>query len=423
MNQPSPPEPELTPKTSSRRSKGAQRKPNRSLVPPAGWERRREPGSRRCGASRADHSCAPPCAASATQRGSRSARSTPSARSPNAPARTPGCHCPVRTTSTPTAARQWPATDSGARRASPADRRRCASWPPAPPAAWPGRCRWRTPEAGSSANIRRAGGSRPRPFLRQSCAASAAASGRSGRRSAIGRSPPRSVRWPAVSRSSGKWAPPEPAGRQAPRRRAPWFACCSYDLLRPWRGGEKALVNHLRQALPGRVHPILAIARYLALHPAGVRRQQEDPASYADRLLDRMGDEEDRKARFVAQLQKLILHGDAGQRIECGERLIHQQDLGLHRHTARNRDTLLHAARQHVRIGVAEVAQLETGDGLRRACACRLAVPTTGRFEREHHVAENGLPGQQLVELLKNHHPVRPRPAHWRAAHTPSYLL
>ena len=53
--------------------------------------------------------------------------------------------------------------------------------------------------------------------------------------------------------------------------------------------------------------------------------------------------------RVVPQLQQLFLHPAARQRVERRERLVHQQDLRLHRHRARDRDALLHAARQRVR--------------------------------------------------------------------------
>ena len=51
---------------------------------------------------------------------------------------------------------------------------------------------------------------------------------------------------------------------------------------------------------------------------------------------------------------QLFLHLAPGQRVEGGERLVHQQHRGLHGQRAGDGDALLHAAGQHVRIDVFE---------------------------------------------------------------------
>ena len=56
------------------------------------------------------------------------------------------------------------------------------------------------------------------------------------------------------------------------------------------------------------------------------------------------------KPTSLPQADQFLLHLAARQRVERGERLVHQQDLRLHRERARDRDALLHAAGQHVRI-------------------------------------------------------------------------
>ena len=63
-----------------------------------------------------------------------------------------------------------------------------------------------------------------------------------------------------------------------------------------------------------------------------------------------------REPRVLPELQQLLLHLAPRQRVERGEGLVHQQDVGLHRHGARNGDALLHAAGQRVRIGIGELA-------------------------------------------------------------------
>ena len=77
---------------------------------------------------------------------------------------------------------------------------------------------------------------------------------------------------------------------------------------------------------------------------AWMRRQQEDAVADLDRFRNRMGDEHQRKTGVGPELQQLFLHLPAGKRVERGERLVHQEHVRLHRHAARNRDALLHAA-------------------------------------------------------------------------------
>ena len=50
-----------------------------------------------------------------------------------------------------------------------------------------------------------------------------------------------------------------------------------------------------------------------------------------------------------ASAHELLLHDDAGLRVERAEGLVHQQHLGLEHIGARDRDALLHAARELVR--------------------------------------------------------------------------
>ncbi len=70
-----------------------------------------------------------------------------------------------------------------------------------------------------------------------------------------------------------------------------------------------------------------------------------------------MGDEEQGKAHVVPQLQQQLLHAAAGQRVQRGEGLIHQEHTRLHGQRAGNSHTLLHPARQLVWVRVGEPAQ------------------------------------------------------------------
>ena len=94
----------------------------------------------------------------------------------------------------------------------------------------------------------------------------------------------------------------------------------------------------------------------LGLHLPGMRAEQQNAVADPDRLGNRVRHEQHRELRVLPELQQLLLHLRARQRVERRERLVHQQDRGLHRHRARDGDALLHAAGQRVRIAVGELA-------------------------------------------------------------------
>jgi hypothetical protein len=144
-------------------------------------------------------------------------------------------------------------------------------------------------------------------------------------------------------------------------------------------------------------------------HTARMRRQHQDARADEDRLFDRMGDEHHRKMQLIPQRQQFLLHGAPRERVERGKRLVHQKDIRLERHGARNRDAHLHAAREHVRIDVAELGEF---DFLDRGVG---ALGGFGRGEfprylhRKQHILVDVLPGHQLLEFLEHHHAVGAR--------------
>ena len=82
------------------------------------------------------------------------------------------------------------------------------------------------------------------------------------------------------------------------------------------------------------------------LHLGRRVRQHDDAVGQVDRLVDVVRDEQDRDPELVAHPQHEVLEVAAGLRVDRGERLVHQQDRRLVGERARDRDALLHAARE-----------------------------------------------------------------------------
>src|ERR1043166_770681 len=176
--------------------------------------------------------------------------------------------------------------------------------------------------------------------------------------------------------------------------------------------GEQEVVDAAMQHLErGRADVAEAevIGVELGLDAARMRREHQDAAADEQRLLDRMRHEQYREADIVPQPAHLLLHLAPRQRIERRERLVHQQHGGLHRERARDRDALLHAAGEHVRMDVLETREVDLVEQRARVLDSFLARHAAIDQQREHDIAEHGLPRQELVEFLEHHHAVGAR--------------
>jgi hypothetical protein len=87
------------------------------------------------------------------------------------------------------------------------------------------------------------------------------------------------------------------------------------------------------------------------------RRHDDDARRQVDRLFHRVRDQHHRLALGLQHLQQQVLHGGARLRVQRAERLVHQQEFGLHRIGARQRQPLPHAAGQVLGIVVGEIGQ------------------------------------------------------------------
>jgi hypothetical protein len=90
----------------------------------------------------------------------------------------------------------------------------------------------------------------------------------------------------------------------------------------------------------------------------GPRRHHRDAVAQEDRLLDAVRDEDDRERGARRDARELLLQRHARLRVDRGERLVHEHDVGVVRERARDRDALLHAAGQLVRVLVLDAVEV-----------------------------------------------------------------
>ena len=72
-----------------------------------------------------------------------------------------------------------------------------------------------------------------------------------------------------------------------------------------------------------------------------------------------MGDEDHRALEHAPKRQQVVVEPEAGDLVERGERLVHQQQPRLGHQRARDRDAHLHAAGQFARIGRREIGKTD----------------------------------------------------------------
>src|SRR6218665_981501 len=177
---------------------------------------------------------------------------------------------------------------------------------------------------------------------------------------------------------------------------------------------ERGLLHHVLDARQ-RV-PALGLANGLdgddVPHRAGAACHHHDAVGQVHRLFPRMGDEKHGAGMAARHAHQLLLHHDAGLRVERAEGFIHQQHLRVEHVDPGNRHPLLHAARELVGKGLFVALQ---------AHQCNVlpdALRSFGRrdaqaVQAEPDVVPDGLPGKER-KLLEHHPPLRcpaaPRP-------------
>jgi hypothetical protein len=84
--------------------------------------------------------------------------------------------------------------------------------------------------------------------------------------------------------------------------------------------------------------------------------EDRDPVAHLDRLVDVVGDEDDRLAQLRLEAQELVLQPLAVDRVDRAERLVHQHQRRVGRERAGDADPLALAAGELRGVAVAEVA-------------------------------------------------------------------
>ena len=93
--------------------------------------------------------------------------------------------------------------------------------------------------------------------------------------------------------------------------------------------------------------------------------ENRDPIADPERLVEVVRDEDDRLVKVLLEVDELVLHLGADQRIERREGLVHEEDLRVGAQRAGEADALLHAARELARILVLVAGETDRIDPAR----------------------------------------------------------
>ena len=204
----------------------------------------------------------------------------------------------------------------------------------------------------------------------------------------------------AAARAARPWAA-RPTDRAAARRGAglggPLSPIASLsDGVRPASEQPAQPLAHRRPGPLGPRTSTSAITVDGVFRRARRRGRRAMSASSIEWVTNRNVTPASRTIRFSSAWSRCRVIASSG-----AERLVHQQDLGLERERARDRDALLHAAGELVGVAIRgrlETGQLEEPSG--RPPPHRRAEPV--HPQRVGDVAEDRPPREELVELLED---------------------
>ena len=113
-----------------------------------------------------------------------------------------------------------------------------------------------------------------------------------------------------------------------------------------------------------------------------------------------MGDEQNRRAKLVPDVQKPLTHPSGRHLVQGTEGLVHEKDIRLDDEGSCNGGTLLHAAGQLKRMEVCKIGEADEFEAARGPIGPFAAVET-GTGQGKFDIAPEGPPGQKPW-LLKN---------------------
>lgn len=142
------------------------------------------------------------------------------------------------------------------------------------------------------------------------------------------------------------------------------------------------------------------------LDRARAARHDDHPIGKRNCLVEVMGDEQDRGAQLLPELQQLVLHDGLGLHVERAERLVHQENPRIVDEGRSHCHALAHTAGQLVRVAVLEAGQADPAQPVHGQCR-GFALGRAEEGRAHHHVAEHALPGEQCVCLEHVAHAVR----------------
>src|ERR1700756_2547187 len=143
----------------------------------------------------------------------------------------------------------------------------------------------------------------------------------------------------------------------------------------------------------------------LGLDAAGTRADDDDAAAKENRFLDVVRHKQHGLLVALPYPEQHLLHQRAGLIVECAERLVEQQDLGIVGERPRDRRALLHAAGELFRPMIFKAGEAD----LNNEFVCDLAAIRLGDSalaQAERDVVPHGQPGKERVGL-KHHAAIR----------------
>ena len=158
---------------------------------------------------------------------------------------------------------------------------------------------------------------------------------------------------------------------------------------------EGIAADDIRSARPGQfnVDNALHLTRPIGHHHDAIRQLHG--------FGEIVGDQQSRLIELLLDLRDLVAQQEARLFVERGERLSHQENLGLRDQRARNRDALAHAARQLRGIVFLERGQTDHIDEMMRTIHA-LGFGDTLQFEGKSDIVDDIAPGESRF-LLKHH--------------------